>query len=244
MSLDIYSKEKQGVIVLDVHGNIDISASEFIEVVGWHLANHRLDILCDFTHVGMLDYAGLSVITIAYKNVINHEGRLKFFNAPPAVKNVLHAVMLDRIFEIYNTEEEALKTFKEDREIEKIKHLQLRRRFTRVNLEIPVTYKAKFGEQREYKGKFFDISGVGAFMFGKKTFPLHDILFLEFELPHMGTIKTDVKVVWLSDKDVQPQQYPGMGVEFYKISVAIQTRLVNFIEKNADIRAQEHLPPI
>lgn len=244
MALEIYSKEKQGVVVLDVRGNIDISASEFIETTGWHLANHRLDILCDFTHVDMLDYAGLSVITIAYKNVVNHDGRMKFFNVPVRVKNVLRAVMLDRIFEIYDTEETALNTFKEDREIEKIKHLQLRRRFTRVCLEIPATYRAKFGDQKEYKGKFFDISGVGAFIFGKKTFALHDIVSLEFDLPHMAAIKTDAKVVWLSDKDVQPQQYPGMGVEFYKISVATQRRVVNFIEKNAGIRTQEHLPPI
>ena len=244
MALEIYSKEKQGIAVLDIRGNIDISASEFIEVVGWHLSNHRIDILCDFQHVDMLDYAGLSVITIAYKNVVNHNGRMKFFNVPANVKNVLHAVMLDRIFEIHDTEELALNAFKEDREIEKIKHLQLRRRFTRVHLEVPAAYKAKFGEQKEYKGKFFDISGVGAFMFGKKTFALHDILSLEFELPHMGAIKIDAKVVWLADKDIQPQQHPGMGIEFYKITVATQRKLVNFIEKNADIRSQEHLPPI
>ena len=113
-----------------------------------------------------------------------------------------------------------------------------------MHLEVLATYKAKFSEQKEYKGKFFDLSGVGAFMFGKKTFALHDILSLEFELPHMGTIKADAKVVWLADKDIQPQQYPGMGVEFYKISVAIQRRIVNFIEKNADIRSQQSLPPI
>ncbi len=244
MSLEIYSREKQGVIILDVRGNIDISSSEFIEVAGWHLANNRLDILCDFSKVEMLDYAGLSVITIAYKNVINHDGRMKFCNVPAGVKNVLHAVMLDRIFEIYDTEESALNTFKEDKAIEKIKHMQLRRRFKRVNLDIPVTYKAKFGDQKEYKGKFFDISGEGAFIFGKKTFALHEILSLEFHLPHMPVVKTDVKIIWLSDKDIQPQQYPGMGVEFYKISIGIQKRIVNFIEKNVDSRTEQHLPPI
>ncbi|OIO80788.1 MAG: hypothetical protein COW11_02030 [Candidatus Omnitrophica bacterium CG12_big_fil_rev_8_21_14_0_65_43_15] len=244
MSLEIYSKEKQGVVMLDIRGNIDISASEFIEVVGWHLANHRIDILCNFGKVDMLDYAGLSVVTIAYKNVVNHEGRMKFYNVPINVKNILHAVMLDRIFEIYETEEDALNAFKEDKEIDKIKHMQLRRRFQRVHLSIPVIYKAKFGEQKEHKGKLFDISGVGAFIFGKKTFALHDIIALEFDLPHMGKFNFDAKVVWLCDKDIQPQQYPGMGVEFYKISVSIQRRIVNFIEKNTPTRSSQHLPPI
>jgi len=244
MALEIYSREKQGIIILDVRGNIDISSSEFIEVVGWHLSNHRLDILCDFQHVDLLDYAGLSVITIAYKNVVNHDARMKFFNIPPNVRSILHAVMLDRIFELYDTEEMALNAFKEDKQIDKIRHMQLRRRFKRVHFEIPVTYKSKFGDQKEHKGKFFDISGEGAFIYGKKTFPLHDIIALEFELPHMGTIKVDAKVVWLSDKDVQPQQYPGVGVEFYTVSVSTQKRIVNFIEKNADIRSSQCMPPI
>lgn len=245
MSLEIYSREKQGIVILDVRGNIDISASEFIEIVGWHLTNHRRDILCDFRQVNMIDYAGLSVLTIAYKNVINHDGRMKFFNVPACVRNVLRAVMLDRIFEIYETEELALNAFKEDRQIQKIQSLPLRRRFKRVALEIPVTYRAKFGgQQKEYSGKFFDLSGEGAFIFGKKTFTLHDILTLEFDLRGAGKVKTDVKIVWLSDKDLQPQQYPGMGVEFYKVSVADQKKIVKFVEKNADARSEQHLPPL
>lgn len=244
MSLEIYSREKKGIMILDIRGKIDISASEFIEVTGWHLANNRLDILCDFHKVDLLDYAGLSVITIAYKNVVNHNGRMKFCNVPVSVKNVLHAVMLDRIFEMYDTEDLALAAFKEDREIEKIKHMQLRRRFKRVYMETPVTYRPKFGDQKEYQGKFFDLSGEGAFIFGKKTFALHNVLSLEFHLPHMPVIKTDAKVVWLSDKDIQPQQYPGMGLEFYKISIGTQKKIVNYIEKNADCRTEQHLPPL
>lgn len=244
MAIEIYSREKQGIVILDIRGGIDISASEFIEVVGWHIANHRLDLLCDFSRVEMVDYAGLSVITIAYKNVVNHDGRMKFFAVPQHVRNVFHAVMLDRIFEIHETEELALNTFKEDRQIDKIRNMQLRRRFKRVCLDIPVTYKAKFGEQKEYKGKFVDISGTGAFIFGKKTFSLHDILALELELPHLGKISVDAKVIWLADKDLQPQQYPGMGIEFYKVTVATQRRIVNFIDKNADLRSSQCLPPI
>jgi len=165
MSLEIFSREKQGVVILGVRGNIDISASEFIETVGWHLSNHRLDILCDFEQVDMLDYAGLSVLTIAYKNVANHDGRMKFYNVPSCVMNVLKAVMLDRIFEIYESEETALNAFKEDREIQRIQHLHLRRRYKRVDLDIPVRYKCKFNAQNEFSGKIFDLSGEGIFIF-------------------------------------------------------------------------------
>jgi anti-anti-sigma factor len=244
MALEIYSREKHGVVILDLRGNIDINASEFIETVGWHLANHRLDLLCDFKHVDMIDYAGLSVLTIAYKNVVNHDGRMKFFNVPVSVRNVFRAVMLDRIFEFYETEEIALNAFKEDKEIQKIQKMQLRRRFKRVALDLPVAYKAKYGDNKEYKGKILDLSGEGAFIFGKKTFALHDILTLEFDLQHIGKVGADVRVVWLSDKELQPHQYPGMGVEFYKISVAEQKKIVSFVDKNLDARSAPHQPPL
>lgn len=244
MALEIYSREKQSVVILDIRGNIDISASEFIEVVGWHVANHRQDILCDFSRVEMIDYAGLSVLTIAYKNVVNHDGRMKFCNVPICVRNVLRAVMLDRIFEIYETEELAVNAFKEDKEIEKIQHLPLRRRFKRIAIEMPVTYRAKYGSDKEYEGKFFDLSGEGGFMFGKKTFALHDIVTLEFELPRGGAVKTDARVIWLADRDIQPQQYPGMGIEFYKITIETQKRIVGFVEKNTAKRSEQHLPPL
>jgi anti-anti-sigma factor len=244
MALEIYSREKQGLVILDIRGCLDINASEFIEVVGWHIANRRIDILCDFKAVEMIDYAGLSVVTIAYKNVINHNGRMKFFNVPVCVRNILRAVMLEEILDIYDTEELALNAFKEDREIQKIQHINLRRRFKRVALEIAVAYKAKYGDQKEYKGSIIDISGEGAFIFGKKTFALHDILELEFDLGSEGKIKTQVKLVWLADKELQPHQYPGMGVEFHEILASDQKKLVSFVEKNADARSAEHLPPL
>ncbi len=42
MALEIYSREKDGVVILDTRGSIDISASEFIETVGWHIANRKI----------------------------------------------------------------------------------------------------------------------------------------------------------------------------------------------------------
>lgn len=244
MAIEIYSREKNGVVVLDVRGHIDISASEFIETVGWHVANHRVDILCDFSRIDMIDYAGLSVLTIAYKNVVNHDGRMKFCSVPACVMNVLRAVMLDRIFETYENEELGLNAFKEDKEIEKIKHMQLRRRFKRVELRTPIVYRAKYGEKKDHSGKMFNLSGVGAFIFGKKTFSLHNILELEFVLPRAGTINADARVVWLPDKDIQPQQYPGMGIEFYKITADTQNKIVGFIEKHAEARSEQHHPPL
>ncbi len=193
----------------------------------------------------MIDYAGLSVLTIAYKNVINHKGRMKFFAVSVCVKNILRSSMLDRVFEIYESEELALNSFKEDREIDRIQHMHLRRRFVRLPLDITVKYKARYGNTTEYEGKLLDLSGEGAFIFAKKTFSLHDILTINFTLPAgIGPLSAEVKVMWLSDKDVQPHQYPGMGVEFHKIDTATQKKIVCFIEKNTDCRSASNLPPV
>src|SRR3989338_9251108 len=130
--LEINFQRNSSVSVLDLSGNIDIDASNFIEKVCWCLENGYEDILCNFENVNLIDYAGLSVLAIAFKNVANHKGRIKFINIPAHIKKVFSLVCMDRVFEIYETEESALNSFKEDKIIAEIQKKQLRRRFKRL----------------------------------------------------------------------------------------------------------------
>jgi c-di-GMP-binding flagellar brake protein YcgR len=42
----------------------------------------------------------------------------------------------------------------------------------------------------------------------------------------------EARVAWLVDKKIQPQIYPGMGLEFYHIDPLIQEQIVSFVERN------------
>lgn len=231
--LEIAFRRNKTIAVLDLSGNIDIDASNFIERVAWCLENGYEDILCNFGNVNLVDYAGLSVIAIAYKNVINHKGRMKFVNVAEHIKKIFSLMCLDKVFESFEDEEIAVNSFKEDKIIAEIQKKNLRRRFKRLPLDIDAEFKSKSKEEKFNHGKVLNISGVGLLVFTDKTYPLGEILSVKLALsPKIGSLEFDAKVVWLVEKEFQPQIYPGMGLEFHNIESGLQKKIADFVDRN------------
>lgn len=67
--MSIRVREVENVSILDIDGNVDINSSEIIETVGWLINTGKLYILLNLENVDLVDYSGLSVLAIAYKNV-------------------------------------------------------------------------------------------------------------------------------------------------------------------------------
>lgn len=239
--MNINIREKEGVAILDLEGNIDINASDFIETVGWVLVNKARDILCNFENVNLIDYVGVSVIAVAYKNVLNQKGRLKIYAVPSHVAKLFAIVGLDRVFDYYETEEEALKSFKEERTFSEILKKQLRRRFKRVPIQIPLEYKQKISTQDNFwRGKVLNLSAIGAFAIAEKIFPIGELLTARMYLmPKPGVIEVDAKVVWVADEEIQPLESPAMGLEFYAIPAEMQEKIIGFVEKHLTHTPQE-----
>lgn len=230
--LEIQFRRIKNIAVFDLSGSVDIDSSNFVEKVGWCLENGYRDLLCNFESVNTVDYAGLSAIAIAYKNVINHQGKMKFVNLPVHIRKVFNLVCLDRVFEIYDDEQSALRSFEEDGVISEIQKKQLRRRFRRLPLDIGIEFKSK-KEEKFYQGKVLNLSGVGMLVFVDKIYPLGEILDIKLSLlPQPGLLQLSTRVSWLVDKRIQPQIYPGMGLEFYHIDPKIQEKIVEFVERN------------
>jgi Tfp pilus assembly protein PilZ len=177
---------------------------------------------------------GISVIVIAYKEVVNNQGRMRFCNIPAHLRGTLSVAGIDRVIEMYATEELALNSFKEDKVIENIKKMQLRRRFKRLPIDIKIELKAKYEKSPVcLKADVLNLSAVGCYIFGCDQFKLGDIVILKMKLPpKLEEIELEAKVVWLPDKQIQRHFYPGIGVEFYNISHPLQQKLLEFIERN------------
>lgn len=230
--LEIYFRRSGAVAIMDMCGELNIDSSLFVEKVGWCLENGYRDILCNFENVSMADFAGLSAVALAYKNVLNHKGRIKFVNVPLHIKKTFKLVWLDNVFEVYDDEKTALRSFEEDRIISEIQRKQLRRRFKRLPLEIIVELKAK-DEDAFRKGKVLNISAVGILLFGDHMYPLGQTLDLRLSLkPVAEMLELEGMVVWHVDKKIQPQIFPGMGIEFHHIDPKLQEKVVEFIERN------------
>jgi len=232
--MKILRREKEGVAILDLEGNIDINSSDFIEAIGFTLLNKSKNIVCNMQGVNIVDYIGISVLAIAYKNVLNHKGNIKFYNIPLHVKKLFSIVGLNRVLECYVTEQQAINSFVEDAAINKILKKKLRRRFERIPFNSPVEYKLKFSRQDVFhRGKIINLSAVGAFVVGEKVFSVGEIMLTKLHLlPRPGIVEVETKVTWVSKGNINPLEYPAMGIEFYNITSQQQRKIMVFVDRN------------
>jgi len=232
--MEIRARQKNGVVIMDLSGKIDVDSANLVEAIGQCLRDGYTDILCNLEEIEFIDYMGISVVVIAYKEVINAHGRIKFSNVPTHIRNIFCIAGLDRVVEVYPDEELALESFKEDKIIEDIKRMQLRRRFKRLPIEIKIELKSKHERNPVCLNlDLINLSAIGAFIFGCNKFKLGDEVVLKMKLPpNNAELELEAKVVWIPDKQVQPHSYPGMGLEFTNLSVLNQQKLIDFIERN------------
>ena len=239
--MEIKARKKANIIILDLSGRIDIDSANFVEVVGQCLRDGYNDILCNFEEVEFIDYMGVSALVIAYKEVVNNHGRMKFAGVPSRLLSVFSISGLDRAIQMYATEELAVSSFQEDKIIEKIQKMQLRRRFKRLPIDIKVELKDKYDKSAAcLKVDILNLSAVGAFIFGCDKFKLGDGVILKLKLPpKYQELELEAKVVWLPDKQIQLHFHPGMGVEFCNLTTAAQQKLLEFIERNLSFMSTE-----
>jgi len=239
--MKINIRESENIVILDIDGSIDINSSDFVETVGWALVTKSKNILCNLEGINLIDYVGISLIAVAYKNVLNHKGKMKLFNVPSHVQKLFAVVGLDKVFEYYQNEEVAIKSFKEEELFSHILEQRLRRRFKRIPLQRIIEYKQKYAEKETYhKGKIVNLSAIGAFIIADKTFSIGETLTTRLHLePTPGILEIDARVVWEADKEIQPIESPAMGLEFQNISPQTQEQIIDFVEKNLTHSPQE-----
>lgn len=235
--MEIRKRFFKNIAVLYVAHNIDIDSAALIEETGRLLKDGVQKILCNFENVNMIDYNGLSIVAIAYKNVINQNGIMKFCSVPIHIKTLFTSARLETVFEMHDDEENALKSFELSAKIDR---LTLRRRFKRIDVSIPIKYKAGLSSDNKLsRGKALNISGDGLFIFSKRTYPASTQLYLEIGLGKTQKPSTLMgSVIWLADRELQPHSYPGMGVEFINMAKRSQKEIIEFIDKNITQRSK------
>ena len=233
--LEVRARRTGKVVILELAGTVDIDSSLFIEKVAEYLSDGYRDLLCDLSEVSYVDYSGLSALAIAYKNAVNHKARMKFFGVPPQVMKVLSMVCLDKVFEIFPDDKSALKSLGDETRISEIQKKQLRRRFKRLPLDVELEFRA-LGEKDFRKGKLLNLSGIGLLVYAEHLYSEGEILELKLPLPPVSpAIDLKAKVVWLVQKEIQPQLYPAMGLEFHHIDPAVQEKIITYIDRNVSM---------
>lgn len=230
--LEIKQRRVEGVVVFELSGPIDIDSSIFIEKIGSFVGDGYNELVCSMENVTTVDYSGLSVLSIAYKNVLNHKGKLKFCSIPVHITKIFNSVGLDKVFDIHPDINAAVKSYEDENDISKIKKIQLRRRFKRLDLNLDIEFKSK-KEETFQSGKIYNMSGIGILVSAQNIYSLGEILEVKIPLKsEAGQLNLQCKVAWLVRKDLQPQIFPGMGLEFYRIDALAQEKILDFVDKN------------
>ena len=107
------SRIVDGVEIIKLEGKITIGAGDqqLREVISAALANGRTNILLDLSGVTTIDSSGIGELVGSYTTVTNRGGKLKLLHLPAKLNELLHVTQLITVFEVYENEDEALKSF-------------------------------------------------------------------------------------------------------------------------------------
>ena len=107
------SRTADGVEIINLQGKITIGSgdSQLREVITNALNNGKNNILLDMSGVTTIDSSGIGELVGSYTTVTNRGGKLKLLHLPAKLNELLHVTQLITVFEVYENEPDALKSF-------------------------------------------------------------------------------------------------------------------------------------
>jgi anti-sigma B factor antagonist len=112
MRLERKSEGRQAV-VLAVHGSLQggADADLFMGEIDRLMAEGRRNVLVDMKSLTWINSTGLGILLAAHATVRRTGGEMKIVHLSDTVENLLAVTKLNRIFEVYGDEVEALRSF-------------------------------------------------------------------------------------------------------------------------------------
>ena len=113
MSLTIEIREAGDVAILDMTGRVVLgeALAEMRDSIREALASGHKNILLNLAGVSHIDSSGLGQFIGSYATVTSHGGKMKLLNLQKKVNDLMQVTKLVTVFESYNDEAEALKSF-------------------------------------------------------------------------------------------------------------------------------------
>jgi anti-sigma B factor antagonist len=102
-----------GVEIIKLEGKITIGSGDqqLREVIGNAMNAPNPKILLDMSGVTTIDSSGIGELVGSYTTVTNRGGKLKLLHLPAKLNELLHVTQLITVFEVYDSEQEALSSF-------------------------------------------------------------------------------------------------------------------------------------
>jgi anti-sigma B factor antagonist len=111
--MKVSARQREGVTVLDIEGKITIGSGdlELRNAVQKAVADGATKILINLAKVTTIDSSGVGELVSSYTTAAGRQAKLKLVNLPPKVQDVLTITQLITVFDTYDTEDEAIRSF-------------------------------------------------------------------------------------------------------------------------------------
>lgn len=108
--MQIVARPSEGWVILDLSGDIDLAHSPTMRKVllGEIKEKHMAKVFLNLKNVRYIDSSGIASLVEGLKASRDQGSRLILFGLSPAVREVMQLSRLQKIFEIYENEEQAL----------------------------------------------------------------------------------------------------------------------------------------
>jgi len=107
-------REERGVAILDLQGRLTIGSAELFlrDAVHNVLNAGENKILINMAGVTNADSSGIGALVSSHTYVSDRGGQLKLENLRPAINELLHITQLITVFEVYDSESDAIESFR------------------------------------------------------------------------------------------------------------------------------------
>jgi anti-sigma B factor antagonist len=113
VSIQVTTRQVGDVSVVDVAGRITLGegASALRETIRGLVAKDQKKVLLNLSEVSYIDSSGIGELVSGFTSVTNHGGQLKLLGLTKRVQDLLQITKLYTVFDIYDTEASAVRSF-------------------------------------------------------------------------------------------------------------------------------------
>ena len=106
-------RDRGDVRIIELSGKITIGSGDvkIRELIDQSLAEGKKHILLDLAGVGTIDSSGIGEMVACYTTVTKNGGQLRLLRLSPKINDILQVTQLITVFDVFDDEEEAIRSF-------------------------------------------------------------------------------------------------------------------------------------
>lgn len=110
--MDISSRAKGEVVILDISGEIDLyNAPEIKDIINKLIEQKKYNVVINLKDVTYIDSSGIGALISSLSNLKKYQGGLKIINVFASVRKVFELTKLTSFFDIYDNEDDSVNAF-------------------------------------------------------------------------------------------------------------------------------------